>query len=1071
MENPTQNLLENLVNKDKPQKEQAIKIRDYYSPELAKLIEEEVLKGKESELQEILKTNLENFVQEVANEATSDDQAKKIGEIMRLLPGNAHDILLKYHPEYKGMQVGYVKKIIADYLGDFMLVHREWQPSDIEKTKDLLDIKEIREEILINLKNGCLNFVNLERKNNPDIKEQALVDKYFQKEEMMTLLRSGIPEVASSLSDLKRYYDEIFSLREKKPGNIVGSLKEGRVFPDINQMINIKEISEKRKMLIADEMGLGKSASAILTKEYLGLGCALVVMPSNVQDTWQKYLSDHVNEDDKQTGYFKKGLAPKVLNIDSPKDMERLKNEVFDYILISQEKINGETYKEALQDIDIDMMIVDEIHKLKNIESGTRSEAIIALSEKIKGDNKYLVLLSGTPVPNKVKDVAIILKLLYPEKYKEVNNKEMVRRILYGDLIDLRTELLKKMQMKELVTSIEMPKLTEIDIPIELSPSEREIYEILLEEDELTATEKIILFRQFLLNPELTNVQPGVTGSKIKMLEKTLKEDLQTQKKIVVFVNDYIKGVVRGDKNIIDKMDLPDDIVIKEIHGEITNRAERKQIEEDLKVGNKGMVVFVSGQTAGVGVDFSGADGVIFYNDPWSKYEKNQQKGRVYREGLKNPLTVKTLVTKNSIEEGIRHYIDAKEKAIEKLLKGISNTDAEKKLLYNDSKISTNNIETNAELSKEYLSDWEKLMVHFGEGFESGEKRFRDGLSTKGKEYAELYRKLGPLTYQGNNARTTATIIERMIDEKSENTNGLRILDVASGPEMLKDAASEKIKGSIYSMDINTEHFTHSVDEGKTIVASFLNLPVMDNSINYLNLGFAFHQTSPIKYYKKNYERLQVLAEMNRALKTGGRAVISMLYNVKFTNEHTFEKLIDKIGFKIVEDYSGKVASGENYKANFFTLEKTANIPEYKSDALKFSSADNARYITELGDKLGREFLEGLEMKKTSEGESRIRDQRRMIDTVSINEKEIKLILNEKDSKLLAQEKQSIKDGEDLKKKYGGIKNIPLDEIKAIGFERKLETPGYFLLYKIIKEGGAVIIRGDYKNKERIKAE
>ena len=95
-----------------------------------------------------------------------------------------------------------------------------------------------------------------------------------------------------------------------------------------------------------------------------------------------------------------------------------------------------------------------------------------------------------------------------------------------------------------------------------------------------------------------------------------------------------------------------------------------------------------------------------------------------------------------------------------------------------------------------------------------------------------------------------------------------------------------------------------------------------------------------------------------------------------------------------------------------------------------------------------------------------MRDQRRMIEKINIAEKEIPIIFNDSDGELLIKERQAIEDGEALKKKWRGIQNIPLDEIKRIGFERKMETPGYFLLYKIIENGGAVIIRGDYKAKK-----
>ena len=96
---------------------------------------------------------------------------------------------------------------------------------------------------MLNLKNGCLTFVNQEKKNNPDANELALVEAYFEKKEMVELASSGIKEVEGALDGLREYYDAIFRLRDKKPGNIVDTLRGGRNFPDINQLVNIREIT------------------------------------------------------------------------------------------------------------------------------------------------------------------------------------------------------------------------------------------------------------------------------------------------------------------------------------------------------------------------------------------------------------------------------------------------------------------------------------------------------------------------------------------------------------------------------------------------------------------------------------------------------------------------------------------------------------------------------------------------------------------------------------------------------------------------------------------------------------
>ena len=1054
-------------------------VRKHFSPKLVEIIKKEIekrrIEGRGVEREEKLKQSLEDLVQGIPGGENTDEKTKKLREIIGLLPENACDILFKYHPEYKGLRVEYVKSVIAEYLGDFLLVRRPWEPKDIEMAGELFSDGRFAEALFLKFKDASLASFQKEKKANPEADEYDLIMRYFENEKISEAA-SRIPEVQNTMNRLREYYVDIFKRAEKKPGNIVDRLKEGRVFPDINQLINIKEIADNRKMLIADEMGLGKSASAILAKEYLGLKCGLIVAPSNVISTWEKYLSSAKDEEGKQIGYFNAGLEPKILVLENPEDIKKL-DQPYDYILVSQEKLK-DSYVSSLEKVDFDMLIVDEVHELKNIEKGIRSENVIKLSGKIIGEDKYLAILSGTPIPNKVKDLAITLKLLYPEKYKDYSDKNLVNRIIYGDLVDLREELFSRMQMKEIAASIEMPLLLSEDVEVELSGEEREVYQILLEEDELTASEKIITFRQFLLNPQLLSVEPGFEGSKVEKLKETLAEDLKTKDKIVVFVNGYIEGVIRDKvdektkavlvENIIGKLDLPSDVLLKTIHGKDENKNDyREGVQRQFNNDGGKMVIFVSGDTANVGVDFSGANEVIFYNEPWSKYEKRQQQGRSYREGLKGPLTVKTLMTRGTIEEGIRRYINAKERAIEKLLKGIERTKAENILLEKDSRSRRVDVETNEELSREYMNDWEKLMLHFGEGWEAGDEWFRNMPEDKRSSYAQLYRKLGGLTYQGNNARVSASLIARMISEKPKAVSeNMRILDIASGPEMLKRHAPKGLGGRMYSFDINEKHFEDSFDKKRTFKTSYLDLPIKSRSVDYYNIGFALHQTKPIKIYKKNYERLQVLAEMNRVLKVGGRAVISEVHNVEFVNIKKFEELTKNLGFKIVKEYNGEVDGGGNYRAHIITLEKVRGIQGYKDEKIKFNDPDKSAYIKELGDMLGKELLSGLEIKKLPKGKSRLKDQRRMIEKFRFGGKEMKVAFNEVDEKLFSEEQTTIKIGEGLKQKYEGIKNIPLAEIKGAGFERKLETPGYYLLYKIIKNGGAVVIRGNHKERK-----
>lgn len=403
------------------------------------------------------------------------------------------DILYKFHPEFRGLPVQFVKSVIADYIGDYLITKKGYGESDLSLAVEYLKDEGFRAALLEVMKESCLEYYHKQKRANPNLSDQTIIQSFVdeKKVEGSQFKSNDFNQVVQSLSD---YYFEV--LKIKKPERFVDELKPGRKFPDINQRINMREVADKKRLLIADEMGLGKSASAIFTKESLVLKQALVIVPKNVIDTWVDYLKEETidPETGKKKGYFKVGQNPKVLVLESPDDLEKDVSG-YEYILISHEKLNTR-YTQEIMKLNPDMLIVDEVHKLKRVKqgkrvkngnefaTGIRSKNLIQIADKIQGDEKYLAILSGTPVPNKVVDVAMILKLLYPDRFTAMTNKSLVSSIIKGDLIDLKSLLVPRMQMKSLQESIEMPQHVEKIVEYELSDTEKDIYSDIQEEDE-----------------------------------------------------------------------------------------------------------------------------------------------------------------------------------------------------------------------------------------------------------------------------------------------------------------------------------------------------------------------------------------------------------------------------------------------------------------------------------------------------------------------------------------------------------------------------------------------------------
>jgi ubiquinone/menaquinone biosynthesis C-methylase UbiE len=1016
---------------------------EYYHPNLIIQLEvdlaDRIIRNKERRRQKELLGKFESFLQEVRKGDTAE--ARQIRELIEVFGASRYaDVIQSFRAQFKDIPAEDVRGMIAVYLGDYIGGKkprpRDWRFPDLvfERLSNL----SFREGLFETLKEDCYRYY-LECRRSGDVREAVKIIESYPPYLENQGVRLSHPGFELIVRETVAYCKDLWT-KYKKPERFVDALKSDREFPDINQRMNIKELAEKKRIVIADEMGVGKSASVIMAKEELKVPCALVVVPSNVMETWRNYLSD----DRVKGGYFKKGQAPRVLVIESTDQLEDAAKGKYEYVLISQERL-GERYNAGLQKIPYTMLIADEFHKMK-AHGGTRSESLVALAEKIeKGKDRYLALLSGTPIPNKVEDIAVALKLLYPERFKEMSPGLLALQIIKGDVIDLRKLLLPRLQMKKLRDCVEMPPLTEEKVEVEMGELEKEVYGVLWENDELNWSEKLIALRKFNLNPSSLEATPGFKGAKVEAVEGQICRAFETKKRALLFVNDYVEDVIRGDHTIFDQMDLPADILVLVIHGKMSPE-ERNRIQrlfQDRESSQKILLV-VCGQTADVGVDYSAAEEVFFYNEPWTQSMKDQELGRANRPGLRQSLRSTTFVNKGTIEEGISRYIQAKSRAIQKILHGVPLNEMEIELLQKEEKRDESQgvEEVNAELATYYFSAWDRMMQYFGHTKEMGEERFKEFIIEYGKDYADGYQELGARSYQANANRVAGTLIERMLGERSRTSERLRILDLASGPEMLRRHLGETYQDHVISMDVNPHHFVGG-DPSRYVVGGWTKMPFEDGTFNLINFSLALDQTTYIPS-KGKLERLEVLMEMNRVLKMGGRVVLSMIYSVGFKNEPMFRALIEKLGFKVVEDYSGEASSGRHFRAGLVTLEKMTSLdPETSPDD----------FIQELT----KEEREGLKFRETN---ANVKDTRKITDAFELNGTSLETHLNAQDRRLLQEERDVIDQADAMKRLHGDrVDLIPAKTIVECGFVRIKLGDKYILFKRLSNKAGVVVVR------------
>ncbi|KAB8128452.1 ATP-dependent helicase [Gracilibacillus oryzae] len=158
------------------------------------------------------------------------------------------------------------------------------------------------------------------------------------------------------------------------------------------------------RALLADEVGLGKTIEAgLILKEYLIRGVVkkvLILAPASLVNQWALELN--------QKFYIPAVTAGKRVNWEHS-----------NIIIATMDLAKREPHRSAILNQVYDMVIIDEAHKLKNHK--TKNYQFVQALQK-----KYFLLLTATPVQNKLTDIFNLISLLKPGylgTYENFNKK------------------------------------------------------------------------------------------------------------------------------------------------------------------------------------------------------------------------------------------------------------------------------------------------------------------------------------------------------------------------------------------------------------------------------------------------------------------------------------------------------------------------------------------------------------------------------------------------------------------------------------------------------------------------
>ncbi|MDO8509166.1 MAG: SNF2-related protein [Nanoarchaeota archaeon] len=426
--------------------------------------------------------------------------------------------------------------------------------------------------------------------------------------------------------------------------------------------------------LLADEVGLGKTiTTGMIIKECIVRGLVkrvLILTPPSLVDQWAQELK------------FKFDLDFEIIENKNQWDKINFAIASIDRVK-GYDEAQGKFKHDKVHEIEWDLLIVDEAHKLKD-----RDTVRWRFVDKIP--KKRFLILTATPFQNDLLELYSLLNLLkrgHLGTLKEFKKKFLFRGnkrypLNPHELKDKLQEVMVRRRRDE--TGIDYKKRIPRIVAVEMSKEEEEIYKDITE---LLQTKyfsakgeeirgKLIIYS---LLPKITSSSKSAIESLTKIVNNPKYHDgtrefanmilnkclnLKKDSKIEA-LTEIVKKIYSEDRDakiliytrhpttakyIIEKLSTLGLKLIDFIGG-----MSREEKLEKIKEFKADVNIMVSTETGAEGLNFQFCSNLINYDLPWNPMAVEQRIGRVDRIGQKKDMYIYSLAKKNTMEE---HVVD-----------------------------------------------------------------------------------------------------------------------------------------------------------------------------------------------------------------------------------------------------------------------------------------------------------------------------------------------------------------------------------------------------------------------------
>ena len=506
---------------------------------------------------------------------------------------------------------------------------------------------------------------------------------------------SAVPTLLNKLNDYEVMLTGRMHHEEHKKINLPAGFTF-KTTPYKHQIEGVVYGLENDSFLLGDDQGLGKTKQiidlALCRRAQEGMKHCLIICGINgTKYNWADEVKIHSREDAWVLGTrFTKRPPIKMVEGGTKEKLEDLNNVPAQFFWITNiETLRGGSYKEGkgknakyrfpvaeriqelINDGTIGMVAFDEAHKAKNPDS-QQGKALLSIH------SPHSIPMSGTFLLNNPLDLYLPLAWAGFERhsffqYKKhhcvfggYSGKEIIG---YKNLDELRATMSTVMLRRTKGDVLDLPPKVHVTEYVDMTAEQKKLYQdvrknikdnidkIKLHPDPMS---EMLRLRQVTGYPGVLSTT--VTESaKMDRLEEMVEEIASVGEKCIVFSQwSTMTNVVRNKLKRFKPAYITGEVASEERMDEI----KRFQNDPECKV-----IIGTIG-AMGTGLTLTAASTVIFLDEPWNRGIKDQAEDRAHRIGTRGTVRIVTLITKDSVDEGVYNLVQKKGRMADLLIDG-----------------------------------------------------------------------------------------------------------------------------------------------------------------------------------------------------------------------------------------------------------------------------------------------------------------------------------------------------------------------------------------------------------------